>query len=160
MKYLIGFGHDIHKLIKGRKLFLGGLEIPSKKGAKGHSDADVVLHAIADAIIGAAGLGDIGDQFPDTDKRYKDVSSSFFIKEILKKIKAKKFSINNVDTTIICQEPKLYDYKTKIKRNISEILKIKTDFINVKAKTNEGLSEIGKGKAIAAYAAVSLVKKF
>ncbi|OQX56101.1 MAG: 2-C-methyl-D-erythritol 2,4-cyclodiphosphate synthase [Candidatus Cloacimonas sp. 4484_209] len=150
----IGFGYDIHKLEKKRKLFLGGIEIPYRFGLKGHSDADVVLHALCDAILGALSLGDIGEYFPDNVQQTKNKRSTYFLQKIKEMA---DFSIINVDTTIIAEKPVLHKYKNKIRNNIAKLLEVKKDNISVKAKTNEGLGPIGEGKAIACYAVV-LVK--
>lgn len=150
----IGFGYDIHKLEKKRKLFLGGIEIPYRFGLKGHSDADVVLHALCDAILGALSLGDIGEYFPDNVQQTKNKRSTYFLQKIKEMA---DFSIINVDTTIIAEKPVLHKYKNKIRNNIAKLLEVKKDNISVKAKTNEGLGSIGEGKAIACYAVV-LVK--
>lgn len=155
----IGFGYDIHKLVKAKKLFLGGVQIPGDKGLEGHSDADVVLHTIIDAILGAAGLGDIGEHFPDTDKKYKNMSSAVLIKQVISEIKERKVILGNVDITIICQSPRLEKFKKLIRNKISKILNLPLGSINIKAKTNNGLGDTGKGKAIAAYAVVLLKDK-
>jgi 2-C-methyl-D-erythritol 2,4-cyclodiphosphate synthase len=152
----IGIGYDIHKLIEGRKLVLGGIEIPHKKGLLGHSDADVLLHALADAILGAAALGDIGIYFPPDRPEYKDISS----KEILKKAYAlasrKGYSIGNIDSVIIAGEPKIAPVAEDIRKSVSGILDIDSSRVSVKAKTNQGIGETGRGEAIAAYAVVGL----
>ncbi|MFH1398325.1 MAG: 2-C-methyl-D-erythritol 2,4-cyclodiphosphate synthase [Candidatus Omnitrophota bacterium] len=154
----IGLGYDIHRLVKGRKLFLGGLEIPYAKGLLGHSDADVLLHAICDALLGAVSLGDIGEHFPDTDPCYRNASSLELLKEVSAKLKKNKFSISNIDTVIIAEGPKILVYRDKIKIIIARALKIKEDRISIKAKTNEGIGDTGKKNAIAAYA-VALVSR-
>ena len=148
----VGLGYDIHKLIRGRKLILGGIEIPSKKGLLGHSDADVLLHAVIDALLGAVGLGDIGKHFPDTDKKYKNISSRILLERTVVLIRAKGYLIGNIDAIIILEEPKLGVLKGEMEKSIAKILKISKDNINIKAKTNEGLDSIGRGHAIAAYA--------
>jgi len=155
----IGFGYDIHRLVNNRKLVLGGIDVPAKKGLLGHSDADALLHAIIDAILGAAGLGDIGKHFPDTDKKYKDISSAILLERVDKIIKGKGYLINNIDTVIILEKPKLGGLKEKMAERIAAILNISKDKVNVKAKTNEGLDSTGKGQAIAAYAVAVLNKK-
>jgi 2-C-methyl-D-erythritol 2,4-cyclodiphosphate synthase len=155
----IGFGYDIHRLVKGRKLILGTVEISAKKGLLGHSDADVLLHAIIDALFGAAGLGDIGKHFPDTDKRYKGISSKALLKETKGLIAKKGFRIENIDAVVVLELPRLIGLKMKMAEAIAEILDIPAANINIKAKTNEGLDSVGEGRAIAAYAVVSLVKK-
>lgn len=152
----IGLGYDIHRLVKGRKLFLGGLEIPHARGLLGHSDADVLLHAICDALLGAVSKGDIGEHFPDTDPLYRNASSLELLKKVNALIKKNKFSINNIDAVIIAEEPKILPFRGKMRKIISRVLKINEDRISIKAKTNEGLGDVGGKKAIAAYA-VALV---
>ena len=154
----IGIGYDIHKLVKGRKLILGGVEIKFSQGLLGHSDGDALTHAIIDALLGATGKGDIGKHFPDTDSRYKNIDSIILLKETMKLLAKNKYKINNLDTIIIAESPKIAPYTEKIKERLAPILKINKKLINVKAKTNEGIGEIGKGKAIASFAAVTLKK--
>jgi len=155
----IGIGYDIHKLAAGRKLILGAVVIPYEKGLLGHSDADVVLHAISDALLGAVSEGDIGEHFPDTDPKYKDIGSGELLKKVHDLIKKKGYFITNIDTVIIAQEPKLGPFKKRMRQNIAKILGIKEDRIGIKAKTNEGLGEIGKKEAMASYAVVLITKK-
>lgn len=155
----IGIGYDIHRLVKGRDLILGGVKIPYEKGLEGHSDADVVLHAISDALLGAASKGDIGELFPDTDPKYKDVKSAELLEKVYALIKDKGYVINNIDTIIIAEEPKFTPFKKQIQQNIARLLNIPADRVGVKAKTNEGLGGIGKKGAIASYAAVLLELK-
>lgn len=150
----VGFGYDIHRLVEGRKLFIGCVEIPYIKGLLGHSDADVLVHAICDALLGAAALGDIGEHFPDTDPEYLDISGSILLKEVHTLLKTKGFRIENIDAVIIAQEPVLVPFKKKMQLKIAEILSIKEDRVGIKAKTNEALGEIGERKAIASYAVV------
>ena len=152
----IGFGYDSHRLIKGRKLILGGLEIPHEKGLHGHSDADVLCHAIIDSIIGALGLGDMGKYFPDTDQQWKNASSIDLLLKTLGLMKKKGFEILWIDTTVIAEKPKLEPYINTMKSNLSKI-GITENVINIKAKTNEGMGFIGKGEGIAAHA-VCLLK--
>lgn len=152
MSYRIGIGYDIHCLIEGRKLFLGGVEIPYIKGLLGHSDGDVLIHAICDALLGALAEGDIGQHFPDTDPKYQGIFSLELLKTVLVLVKEKGFRVNNVDTVIIAQEPILSPFKKQIQENLSLALKLKMDCVNIKAKTNEGLGEIGRKEAIACYA--------
>lgn len=154
MSYRIGIGYDIHRLVEGRKLFIGGIEIPHIKGLLGHSDGDVLLHAICDALLGAAGESDIGQLFPDTDLKYQGISSRELLKTVGDLIKKRKFLINNVDTVVIAQEPMLSPFKKHMQGAIAEILNIKENNVNVKAKTNEGLGESGRKEAIVAYAVV------
>jgi len=153
-----GIGYDVHRLVKKKNLILGGLEIKFNFGLSGHSDADVLIHSIIDALLGAAALGDIGKFYPDTNKKYKNISSIILLQEVHKKITQENFIINNIDATIIAEKPKLSKYKNKILKNLANILKITETQINIKAKTNEGLGYIGKGKAIACLAIASLKK--
>jgi 2-C-methyl-D-erythritol 2,4-cyclodiphosphate synthase len=159
MFYRIGIGYDIHRLISERKLFLGGVEIPYIKGLLGHSDGDVLIHAICDALLGAVADKDIGEHFPDTDPKYHDIASAKLLKIVAGIIRERKYKINNVDTVVIAQEPNLSPFKKQIKESISEILSIESDCVNIKAKTNEGLGEIGRKEAIACYAVVSLSRE-
>ena len=159
MSYKIGIGYDIHRLVEGRKLFLGGVEIPYIKGLLGHSDGDALLHAICDALLGALGEGDIGEHFPDTDQKYHNVSSVELLKAVKNLVEEKKFMIANVDTVVIAQEPKLVPFKKQIRGKIAQILDIKEDCVSIKAKTNEGLGEIGREEGIAVYAAVAIISK-
>ena len=150
----VGMGYDVHRLVEGRKLILGGVEIPFEKGLLGHSDGDVLLHAICDALLGAAGKGDIGQHFPDTNPEYKDISSLVLLEKVKGLIK--EYRINNIDSIIVAQDPKLAPYLSKMKENIAGVLKIDKDKINIKATTTEKLGSIGRGEGIAAYAMVSL----
>jgi 2-C-methyl-D-erythritol 2,4-cyclodiphosphate synthase len=158
MQYRIGIGYDIHRLMEGRRLFIGGVEIPYIKGLLGHSDGDVLIHAICDALLGAIAEGDIGEYFPDTDPKYQDISSIELLREVNYLIKKKDFMVNNVDTVVIAQEPRILPFKKQIQQKIAEILQIKEEAVNIKAKTNEGLGEIGAKEAIACYAVVTLIK--
>ncbi len=158
MEYRTGLGYDIHRLVKGRPLFLGGVKLPHPKGLLGHSDADVLLHAVCDALLGALGLGDIGEHFPDTELRFKDISSAELLKKVVSLVKKNKGAIVSVDAVVVLQEPKLLLFKKQIRRRLSGILKVDESRVSVKAKTNEGLGETGKEKAIASYA-VATVKK-
>ena len=146
----IGMGYDVHKLVENRKLIMGGVEIPYERGLLGHSDADVLLHAIMDALLGAAALGDIGNHFPDTDDRFKGISSLLLLKEVGKLVKEKGFQIENIDSTIIAELPKMAPHIENMVRNISEALFISTDRVNVKATTEEGLGFTGRGEGISA----------
>lgn len=159
MEYRIGIGYDIHRLVDGRKLFIGGVEIPYIQGLLGHSDADVLLHAICDALLGAAGEGDIGEYFPDIDPRYHDTSSRELLKTVFGLLKTKGFLIANIDTVVIAREPKLFPFKKQMREAIAGILNIKEDCVNIKAKTNDDLGEIGRKEAIAAYAVVMISKE-
>ena len=147
----IGFGYDIHPLKRGKDLILGGVKIDSERGLEGHSDADVVVHAIIDAILGALGQGDIGTHFPDNEVEWKGISSLILLNKIFKLIDKKRYKISNIDLTIVLEKPKLWSYYPDMKENIASILKIKKEQINIKASTNEGIGFIGKGEAIAAY---------
>ncbi len=155
----VGIGYDIHRLVEERKLFLGGVEIPYIKGLLGYSDGDVLLHAISDAILGGMGLGDIGLHFPNTDPQYKDISSLELLKKVAAIAAAKKVSINNIDTVVLAEEPKIYPFREKMVDAIAGALGIKRDRINIKATTNEGVGSLGKGEAIAAHAVVTLEEK-
>lgn len=156
--YRVGIGHDVHRFAAGRKLMLGGVEVPHTHGLDGHSDADVVLHAICDALLGAAGLGDIGEHFPNTDPKYKGISSSALLKTANQKINDLGFRVNNVDVMIIAEQPKLQAYKPKMRFHIAFELAVDEAQVNVKAGTNEGLGSIGRGEGIAAHAVVTLIK--
>lgn len=157
MQYRIGIGYDIHRLVEGRKLFLGGIEIPYIKGLLGYSDGDVLLHAICDALLGAAGEGDIGELFPNTDPKYRNISSAELLNMVSELLEKKGFTLNYLDTVIIAEEPKLSPFKKQMRGEIARILKVKVDNVNIKAKTNEGTDAIGKKEAMAAYAVVQLI---
>lgn len=152
-------GYDVHKLVEDRKLILGGVEIPYIYGLDGHSDADVLLHAIKDALLGAAALGDIGRHFPDTDMQYKGVSSIILLKRVRELVAEHGYMVNNLDATIVAQKPKVAIYIPEMNRNIANALHIEIDQVNVKATTTEGLGFAGKGEGIAAYAIASIVEK-
>ena len=157
-KTYIGIGFDIHKLVKKRKLFLGGIKIPFNYGLKGHSDGDPVLHAIIDSLLGACRLGDIGKLFSDKNKKYKNMRSTIMLRKVVKLIKQKRFFINNIDINIILQKPKIKKYSKKIIKLISKICEINTNQINIKGKTTEKLGLIGGGNAIAAEVISSVIK--
>ena len=148
----IGQGFDVHVLVKGRKLIIGGVTIPFEKGLAGHSDADVLIHAVCDALLGAAALGDIGRHFPDTDSRYKDADSRALLREVGGKVKQAGFSVANVDATIIAEAPKLAPHIPAMVANLAADLGLRPDQVNVKAKTAEKLGPIGRGEGIAAEA--------
>lgn len=152
----VGFGYDVHKFKTGRKLILGGVEIKHSKGLAGHSDADVLLHSICDALLGAAGLNDIGYYFPNTDKKWKNVSSLILLRECSKLLKKKKLSINNIDSTILLEDPKISLYIREMKKNISKTLKIRESRITIKSTTSEGLGFIGRKQGCSAYTICSL----
>ena len=154
IKYRVGIGYDIHRFAPKRKFFLGGVLIPSRHGLLGHSDADVLLHAICDALLGAAALGDIGKIFPNTDKRYKDISSLRLLGVVKNLLKVKGYSVVNVDSMVVLESPKLSPYNRKMIKNISGVLNIPVGSVSIKATTNEGIGAIGANKAAAAYAIV------
>jgi len=154
----VGIGYDIHRLVTGRKLVLGGVEIPFEKGLSGHSDADVLAHSICDAILGALGKGDIGLHFPDTDPKYKDISSLILLGKVSEIMTEANFQVNNLDSIIIAQSPRLSPYIEEMKKNVSKVLNSSREVINIKATTNEGLGLIGQGEGIAAYTIVSLTE--
>ena len=154
----VGIGHDTHRLAAGRPLILGGLRIDHPRGLVGHSDADVVLHALTDALLGAAGLGDIGDAYPDTDPQFKDRDSSFFLHETLIRLNRKGYRVINVDVIVFAQEPKLGPLKSQMRRKLAELLTLDIDAVNVKAKTGEKVGAIGRGEAIGSQAVVLIDK--
>lgn len=156
--FRIGTGYDIHRLEIGRPLILGGVEIPFEKGLVGHSDADAISHAICDALLGAAALGDIGQHFPDTDPKYSGVSSLKFLERVLELLTENHYKIGNIDVNVHAERPKLKHLKNVIKEKLAEILKIDTSQINIKGKTNEGLDSVGRGDAIA-VSAIALIYK-
>ena len=153
-----GLGYDVHRFKKGRKLILGGVEIASEKGLDGHSDADVLIHALMDALLGAAGLNDIGHFFPDSDAKYKNISSMMLLKTVSGELAKRKFSVNNADITVIAEKPKIAPFIDQMKENISKVLKLQKSRIAVKATTNEKMGFIGRGEGIAAMAIVSITK--
>jgi 2-C-methyl-D-erythritol 2,4-cyclodiphosphate synthase len=155
----IGFGYDSHRLVPGRKLILGGVVIPHDKGLLGHSDADALVHAICDAVIGAIGDGDIGRYFPDTDPAYKGISSLRLLHLVCVKAGEKGFAVNNIDTTVILEEPRLMDYIHDMELNIADTLNIPIGKVNVKAKTNEGMGFLGRGEGVAAFAVATVIEK-
>ena len=148
----VGMGYDVHRLVEDRKLIIGGVEIPYEKGLLGHSDADVLLHAIMDALLGAAALGDIGKHFPDNDDRYKGISSLELLRQVGKLLDEKNYVIENIDATIIAQKPKMRPYIDEMRKNIADTLKLDIDRVNVKATTEEGLGFTGTGEGISSQA--------
>lgn len=158
MNIKIGLGHDIHALVENRELWLGGVKIPHNKGLKGHSDADVLLHAIMDALLGSLSLGDIGKLFPDTDMKFKNIASSKLLIEVMRLVKKKGFKIGNLDCIIHCETPKLAPYRTAIVNSIAKLLETTADNVSVKAGTNEGFDSVGEKKAIECQAIVLIVK--
>ena len=148
----VGLGYDVHKLVEGRKLILGGVSIPYEKGLLGHSDADVIVHAIMDALLGAAALGDIGQHFPDTDPRYEGISSIELLKHVGKLLEENNFVIENIDSTIIAQRPKMMPHLPQMIKNVAEALGIDVNQVNIKATTEEGMGFTGSGEGISAQA--------
>jgi 2-C-methyl-D-erythritol 2,4-cyclodiphosphate synthase len=155
----IGHGFDVHQLVAGRKCVIGGIDIPFEKGLDGHSDADVLLHAICDALLGAAALGDIGKHFPPTDMRYQGINSRELLRHVVELLKAKGYGVSNIDSTVICELPKLSPHTEQMRRNIAEDCAVEIDAINVKATTTEKLGFTGRGEGIAAEA-VCMIQKF
>ena len=153
----VGMGYDVHKLTEGRDLILGGVNIPWEKGLLGHSDADVLIHAVMDALLGAAALGDIGKHFPDTDPAYKGISSVKLLLHVTELLKQNGYSIGNIDATIIAQKPKMAPHIAQMRKNMAEAMQIPEDCLNIKATTEEGLGFTGRGEGIAAQAICLLV---
>ena len=156
--YRIGLGYDIHKLVEGRELIIGGVNIPHDKGLLGHSDSDVLIHAIIDAMLGALALSDIGTHFPDTDEKYKNISSVVLLEHVFKLITDKGYVINNIDSNIIIQKPKMKPYIPEMIKVLSKVLKISEDDISIKAKTNENMDSAGREESVVANAVVMLRK--
>ena len=157
-QFRVGTGYDVHKLVSERKLILCGVEVPYELGLLGHSDADVALHALSDALLGAAALGDIGKHFPDTDERFKGADSAKLLEHVVHLVEEKGWQVNNVDVTVIAQKPKLASYILAMRSRVAQVLKIDEDCVNVKATTTEKLGFTGRGEGIAAEAIASLVK--
>ena len=155
----IGIGYDIHRFVEDRPLMLGGIEIPHIKGLEGHSDGDALLHSICDAILGAAGMDDIGHQFPVNDDRYAGIASIELLKKVKEMVEEKRFKLDYIDSVIILEEPKIAPFKGRMKEKISSALGIDKDDVSIKATTQEGIGAIGRGEAIAAYAVASLKKQ-
>ncbi len=158
MKLRVGVGYDVHRLTEGRELILGGVNIPYEKGLLGHSDADVLLHAISDALLGAAALGDIGRHFPDSDPAYKGIDSMILLKRVSKLLEDKGFFISNIDATIVCQRPKLAPFIDEMRNNIADCLELSADDVNIKATTTEALGFEGRGEGISSHAVCLLTK--
>jgi 2-C-methyl-D-erythritol 2,4-cyclodiphosphate synthase len=154
----VGFGYDVHPFVSARPLVLGGIKVPYLFGLKGHSDADVLIHAICDALLGAIAEGDIGRHFPDTDPQYREIKSTILLKRVMDKVKGKGFSPINVDATIVAQKPKLSEFIPRMVKEIADVLGIEAERVNVKATTTEGLGFTGREEGIAAYA-VALVEE-
>jgi len=157
-QFRIGQGYDVHALVADRELIIGGVRIPYEMGLLGHSDADVLLHALTDSLLGAAGLNDIGQLFPDTDEQFKDMDSRIMLRAALQKVQAAGFQIGNVDATIICQKPKLANFLPEMIKNIATDLAVTPSHVNLKAKTNESLGHLGRGEGIAVHAVALLYK--
>lgn len=158
MPYRIGQGFDVHRFQRGRKLVLGGLEIPYARGLAGHSDADVLLHALMNALLGAMGENDIGTHFPDTDPQYKDISSAKLLQRVLRMMKAKRCRVVNVDVTLLAERPRLAPFFREMREKLAELLGVRPDRLNIKASTTEKLGWVGEGRGIAAMAVVLLRK--
>jgi 2-C-methyl-D-erythritol 2,4-cyclodiphosphate synthase len=156
MSYRCGIGYDLHRLVEGRKLIIGGIEVPFEKGPAGHSDGDVVAHALCDALLGAAGLGDIGKHFPDNDPQWKNANSLLFLEHARKLLHEKKFAIEHVDVVVILEKPKLGPHFPKMSEALANALEVAADKVHLKAKTNEGVDAVGRGEAIACYAVATL----
>jgi len=152
----VGFGYDVHRLMFNRKLVLGGVIIPWQKGLDGHSDADVIIHSLIDALLGAMGEGDIGKHFPDNDEKYKNISSTKLLKATFKILKEKRAVINNIDVSVIIEEPRLSPFINEMRLNLSKILNLPLNRINIKATTNEGMGFVGRNEGIAAYCVVAI----
>ena len=154
----MGCGWDIHPLVEGRKLILGGVEIPHSKGLQGHSDSDALVHAICDALLGAMGEGDLGRHYPSSDQRFKNISSLKLLEDVLGKLRAKRYRLSNVDSTIIAQAPRLSPYLAMMQKTIAEVLQVDPDLVNDKVKSGEGLDAVGREEAVAAQA-VCLIER-
>lgn len=155
----LGIGWDLHPFAEGRPLVLGGIQVPYERGLKGHSDADVVIHALCDALLGALALGDLGGMFPSTDPRYKGISSLAFLREVMKRVSEKGYRVSNVDVVIIAQEPKLAPFIESIREKLSEEIGVDKGCVSVKAKSPEGVGSMGRGEGISAIAVALLVKR-
>jgi len=158
MNLRIGFGYDVHQLVKGRDFWLGGVKIPHKKGALGHSDADVLVHVICDALLGAANLGDIGKHFPDNSKEFKDIDSKLLLGEVVQMLKENNYEIVNIDSTVCLQLPKLAPFINQMKDELAKCINIESDRISIKATTTEKLGFVGNEKGVSAYATVLINK--
>ncbi|MFZ5753663.1 MAG: 2-C-methyl-D-erythritol 2,4-cyclodiphosphate synthase [Bacillota bacterium] len=152
----IGFGYDVHALVEGRKLIIGGIQIPHEKGLQGHSDADVLLHAVMDALLGAAALGDIGQHFPDRDERFKDIDSGLLLTEVARLLHSKGYTCHNLDCTVVAQSPQIAPYREEMRKRIAQLLGIPLEQVSIKATTTEGLGFTGRKEGIAAYAVCTI----
>lgn len=159
MNFRIGHGYDVHQLAEGYDFCLGGIVIPHEKGSVGHSDADVLIHAICDAMLGALAMKDIGYHFPDNDNKYKNIDSKILLKEVLQKIKKEGYAINNIDSTICLQRPKIKEYIPKMQSVLAEILEVETNAVSIKATTTEKLGFVGREEGVEAHAVVLLIQK-
>ena len=159
MKIRTGFGYDSHRLVEGRPFMLGGIEIPHDKGGMGHSDADVLLHAISDALLGAVALGDIGLHFPDTDSAWKDADSRELLREVVEQLRERGWSVANMDCTVVLEQPKLRPHVDAMRVSIAELLNVEVDAVSVKASTNEKMGFTGRGEGVVAYAVVLVEKE-
>ena len=157
--YHAGFGYDVHRLVMGRPLILGGIEVPFEKGLEGHSDADVLLHALIDAVLGAAGMGDIGTHFPSSDPSIEGISSVDMLRQVMRMVGEKGWRVENVDGTIVTQQPRLSPHTPKMKKAVAETLSIEGERVNIKSKTTDGLGFTGTGEGMAAYCVVMLVRE-
>lgn len=157
--YRVGIGYDIHRLVPDRKLLLGGVRVPYTKGLLGHSDSDVLAHAVCDALLGAAALGDIGTHFPDNDPRWRGASSLDFLRHAVKLVGEKGYRVVNLDATVVTEQPKLKPYIPAMRQQLASVLEIDVESVSVKAKTNEGLDAVGRGEAMAAHAVVLLTSR-
>ena len=156
--FRIGYGYDVHRLVEGRDLWLGGVKVPAEKGALGHSDADVLLHAICDALLGAAGSGDIGIHFPDTDAAWKDADSRDLLRRVKEIISADGWTVGNVDATLVLEKPKIKPHVSAMRETIAGILDIDLSAVGIKATTNEGMGFVGRGEGVCAHAVALLVR--
>ncbi len=157
-KIRIGFGYDVHRLVEGREFWLGGIEIPHGKGALGHSDADVLIHALCDALLGALALGDIGQHYPDTDSKWKGIDSKLLLEDVINKVRAQDYIVGNVDGMICLQKPKIKPYIPQMREVLARILKIEVDDVSIKATTNEEMGFVGREEGITAQVVVLLIK--
>jgi len=158
MNIRVGFGYDVHQLVEGRDLWLGGILIPHSKGSLGHSDADVLIHVICDALLGAANLRDIGFHFPDTDPKYKGADSKVLLQEVINLLRNNKYEVGNIDTTLVLQQPKINPHVNKMRNTMAQVMEINEDAISIKATTNEKMGFVGREEGVAAYA-VALIYK-
>ena len=159
MDYRVGYGYDVHRFTDGKQMLLGGVKVTSPRGFLGHSDGDVLLHALSDALLGAAGLGDIGEHFPDTDPRYQGADSRKLAEHLVGIVRDRGWTVVNADVTIVIQEPKLHPYKERIRRKVAELLGVEADRVNVKAKTKEGLDAVGENRGAEAHAVVMIARE-